>query len=110
MMARLKRPLPKFASCCPKPGQANGPSPWPCWPKILARQTMLYKAGTISQADWQERLGQIEAIVNTAASRYDQPLGYAITRQRLRCADCLLAQVWQAEEERPFTFKEKLDR
>ncbi|MCP4421181.1 MAG: ferrous iron transport protein B [Chloroflexi bacterium] len=68
------------------------------------------QTGKIPQADWQGRLRQIEAIVDAAASQYDQPLGYAITRQRLRCADCVLAQVWQAEKERPFTFTEKLDR
>ena len=68
------------------------------------------QASTTSPIDWQERLGKIEAIVNEIASHYDQPLSYIITQQRLRCADCLLAQVWQAEEERPSTFTEKLDR
>jgi ferrous iron transport protein B len=33
-----------------------------------------------------------EAVAETAA-RYSQPLSYLITQQRLRCVDCLLAQV-----------------
>ncbi|MCB9007713.1 MAG: hypothetical protein H6656_10170 [Ardenticatenaceae bacterium] len=45
----------------------------------------------------------------TTASRYDQPLSYAITCQRLRRADCIVAQVWQADEERPHVYR-KLDR
>ena len=59
---------------------------------------------------WQSLLEQIETIVAATASQYDQPLGYIITQQRLRCADCLLAQVWQATDERPPTVLEKLDR
>ena len=68
------------------------------------------QSSTVSPTAWLACLEQVETIVADAASRYDQPLGYAITRQRLRCADCLLAQVWQAEEERPSTITEKLDR
>lgn len=64
----------------------------------------------ITLAAWQSRLEQIETVVATTASRYDQPLGYVITQQRLRCADCIVAQVWQADEERPPTMTEKLDR
>ena len=45
---------------------------------------------------WQSLLEQIETIVASTASQYDQPLGYIITQQRLRCADCLLAQVWKS--------------
>ncbi|MBI4771784.1 MAG: ferrous iron transport protein B, partial [Chloroflexi bacterium] len=36
---------------------------------------------------------QISAIVAETVARYDQPLNYVIARQRLRCADCLLAEV-----------------
>jgi ferrous iron transport protein B len=35
----------------------------------------------------------VRARVAVAAARYDQPLSYVITQQRLRCVDCLLAQV-----------------
>ncbi len=35
----------------------------------------------------------IRAIAAEAAAEYQQPLSYVITEQRLRCADCLLAQV-----------------
>jgi ferrous iron transport protein B len=38
----------------------------------------------------------IREIVAETAAKYTQPLGYVITRQRLKCADCLLAEVWQA--------------
>ena len=65
---------------------------------------------SLSSIVWLAALEQIETIVASVARQYDQPLGYAITRQRLRCADCVLAQVWRAEKERPSTFKEKLDR
>lgn len=42
-----------------------------------------------------EHAGAIRAIVAETAARYDQPLNYVITQQRLRCVDCLLGQVLQ---------------
>ncbi|MEW5987671.1 MAG: ferrous iron transport protein B [Chloroflexota bacterium] len=36
---------------------------------------------------------QIAAIVAEASAHYQEPLGYVITRQRLRCAQCLAAEV-----------------
>ncbi len=41
-------------------------------------------------------LDHVRAIVAETAAQYTQPLGYIIARQRLKCADCLLAEVWQA--------------
>jgi len=40
-----------------------------------------------------EHRAGIEAAVAGAAARYDKPLGFVLTGQRLRCADCLLEQV-----------------
>ncbi len=45
-------------------------------------------------------LARIREIVSETAAKYSEPLGYAITRQRLKCADCLLAEVWQAQASR----------
>lgn len=45
-------------------------------------------------------LARIREIVAETAAKYSEPLGYAITRQRLKCADCLLAEVWQAPTSR----------
>ncbi len=50
------------------------------------------------------------AILAEVGGRYEQPLGYEITRQRLRCADCILAQVWQAPAQRRERVDERLDR
>src|SRR3990172_4404235 len=47
-----------------------------------------------------EGLTCIREIVAETAAKYSEPLGYAITRQRLKCADCLLAEVWQAPASR----------
>jgi ferrous iron transport protein B len=55
-------------------------------------------------------LAQIEAVVAETTARYDDPLGYVITRQRLRCADCLLADVWREPKSRPAQTGEKLGR
>ena len=55
-------------------------------------------------------LAKIEAVVAETTARYDEPLGYVITRQRLRCADCLLADVWREPETRPARSGEALGR
>ncbi|MCB8945473.1 MAG: ferrous iron transport protein B [Ardenticatenaceae bacterium] len=60
-------------------------------------------------AEWQALVAKLEAVVAETAVAYDQSLGYIITQQRLRCADCLLAQIWQPPADRPPTFTEKLD-
>jgi len=39
------------------------------------------------------RRGRIEAVVARAQERYDKPLGFELTQQRMRCAECLLEQV-----------------
>lgn len=69
---------------------------------------------------WGQRLGlcpldatskaQIQDIVAETAGRYEEPLGYVITRQRLHCADCLLAEVWRPPVERPVSAAETLGR
>lgn len=59
---------------------------------------------------WQQTLGSIQDIVAETAVRYDHPLAYEITRQRLRCADCLLTQVYHASPTRRPTFTERLDQ
>ena len=51
---------------------------------------------------------QIQAIVADTATKYDEPLSYIITRQRLQCAECLLNQVWRAPVSRPVQPIEKL--
>ncbi len=43
-----------------------------------------------------EHQSELQAIAASVAAGYAQPLAYAITQQRLRCADCLVAQVLQA--------------
>jgi ferrous iron transport protein B len=40
-----------------------------------------------------EQAAAIRAIAAETAAHYTQPLSYTITQQRLRCADCLVAQV-----------------
>ncbi len=51
---------------------------------------------------------QIDAIVAATAARYDQPLGYVIARQRLKCADCILAEVYRAPAERRVSLQERV--
>lgn len=50
----------------------------------------------------------IEAIVAEAAARYEQPLGYVITQQRMRCADCVANEVSRAPEVRRVSHRERL--
>ncbi|MGH2606885.1 MAG: FeoB small GTPase domain-containing protein [Anaerolineales bacterium] len=38
-------------------------------------------------------LEAIERIASHAGAQYDQPLGFVINRQRLKCADCVVAEV-----------------
>ncbi|MBI3761136.1 MAG: ferrous iron transport protein B [Chloroflexi bacterium] len=52
----------------------------------------------------------IRAIVAEAAAKYAEPLGYVINRQRLKCADCLVAEVWSAPAKRRERWAEKLGR
>lgn len=51
---------------------------------------------------------QIDAIVAATAARYEQPLGYVIARQRLKCADCILAEVYRAPAERRVSLQERV--
>lgn len=51
---------------------------------------------------------QIDAIVAAAAERYNQALGYVITQQRVKCADCILAEVYRAPAKRRVSFKERV--
>jgi len=53
-------------------------------------------------------LARVRDIVAETAVRYQEPLGYVITRQRLKCADCLLAEVWQPPQERRVSTAEKM--
>lgn len=57
-----------------------------------------------------QRAGDLQAIVAETAARYSQPLGYVITQQRLRCVDCLLAQVVHAPPTRLSTLADRLGR
>ncbi|MEK7276277.1 MAG: nucleoside recognition domain-containing protein, partial [Chloroflexota bacterium] len=43
-------------------------------------------------------------------AKYSEPLGYVITRQRLKCADCLLAEVWQAPASRRARWPDEIAR
>lgn len=52
----------------------------------------------------------IAAIVAQTAAHYAEPLAYHIAQQRLRCADCLLAQVWQPPVTRPQQLGERVGR
>jgi ferrous iron transport protein B len=56
----------------------------------------------------EEALVKVRDIVVETAVRYEEPLGYVITRQRLKCADCLLAEVWQPPQERRVSTAEKM--
>lgn len=51
---------------------------------------------------------QIDAIVAATAARYEQPLGYVIARQRLKCADCILSEVYRAPAERRVSLQERV--
>jgi ferrous iron transport protein B len=51
---------------------------------------------------------RIREIVTETAGQYAEPLGYIITQQRLKCADCLLAEVCQLPRQRPISQTEKL--
>ncbi|MCB8960605.1 MAG: ferrous iron transport protein B [Ardenticatenales bacterium] len=94
------------------------PEAWP-GPRALA---LAYLAGdptplqktrdgaAASVADWPALVASVDQIVAETGSVYDQPLGYIITQQRLRCVDCLLAQVWRTVEDRPVTLTERLDK
>jgi ferrous iron transport protein B len=53
-------------------------------------------------------MAAIQAIVSATAAAYDQPLGYIITRQRLTCSDCILAEVWRGEKNRPASWAERI--
>jgi ferrous iron transport protein B len=50
-----------------------------------------------------------EIVVETAA-RYTQPLSYVITQQRLRCVDCLLAQIIHQSPQAGPTWAERFGR
>ncbi|MDT8306424.1 MAG: ferrous iron transport protein B [Anaerolineae bacterium] len=51
---------------------------------------------------------QIDTIVATTAAGYEQALGYIIAQQRVKCADCILADVYRAPAERHTNLKERL--
>lgn len=50
----------------------------------------------------------IDAIVAATAAHYDQPLGYVITQQRMRCADCVAAEVSRLPEVRRVSLRERV--
>lgn len=50
----------------------------------------------------------IDTIVAATAARYDQPLGYVITQQRMRCADCVAAEVSRLPEVRRVSLHERV--
>lgn len=51
---------------------------------------------------------QIEEIRRRTDAGYDDPLAYVIMRQRLKCSDCLLAEVYRAPAERRIGHLERL--
>jgi ferrous iron transport protein B len=57
-----------------------------------------------------EHADAIRAIVADTAARYEQPLNYVITQQRLRCVDCLLGQVLQTTKKPGVRWGEQLGR
>lgn len=57
-----------------------------------------------------EQADAIRAIVAETAARYEQPLNYVITQQRLRCVDCLLGQVLQTTKKPDARWSEQLGR
>jgi ferrous iron transport protein B len=57
-----------------------------------------------------ERATEIQQVVTETAAQYPEPLPYVITRQRLKCADCLLGEVWHAPESRPDRWPERIGR
>jgi ferrous iron transport protein B len=87
------------------------PAEW-CSRRALALAWLAGDAGStiggkaVDPAAW----AQIQHIVAETASLYADPLGYVITRQRLRCADCLLGEVWQAPPARPARPADRLGR
>lgn len=50
----------------------------------------------------------IDALVAATAARYEQPLGYVITQQRMKCADCVANEVSRVPEVRRVSFRERL--
>ena len=57
-----------------------------------------------------EQVDAIREIVAEAAGRYSQPLSYVITQQRLRCVDCLLAQIIHQSPRSGPTWAERFGR
>ncbi len=62
---------------------------------------LMWLAGDDSLAErWRPHIGEegirrLQAIRNEVARRYAEPLGYILNQQRLRCADCILEEVYQ---------------
>lgn len=62
---------------------------------------LMWLAGDDSLAErWRPDIGEegirrLEAIRHEVARRYAEPLGYILNQQRLRCADCILEEVYQ---------------
>jgi ferrous iron transport protein B len=66
----------------------------PGTPGARALALMMLAGDAQVMARWGNgNVAPLQAIVSGVAAAYDQPLSYAITQQRLRCADCLAAQV-----------------
>ena len=57
-----------------------------------------------------DALGAIQSLVAGTAARYSEPLAYVIARQRVRCADCVIGEVWDAPQHRKVSVTEKLGR
>lgn len=56
------------------------------------------------------RVEALRAVVAESCAQYTQPLSYTITQQRLRCVDCLLAQVEHRSEPHGPTRAERFGR
>jgi ferrous iron transport protein B len=84
------------------------PAEWP-GKRALALALLSGDAEALATREVSEATrGQLDAIVAATAGRYEQALGYVITQQRVKCADCILAEVYRAPSERRVSLKERL--
>ncbi len=77
---------------------------------------LIWLAGDTGLAErWQPQIGaeglsRLEAIRNELARHYAEPLGYVLNQQRLRCADCILDEVYATGRGRHTPWTERLGR
>lgn len=77
---------------------------------------LMWLAGDDSLAErWRPQIGEeairrLEAIRHEVARRYAEPLGYILNQQRLRCADCILEEVYQTGKKQRRDWGEWLGR